>query len=70
MIRGLTKDMAQATHKDGKDVGIELVRPPAGSKPGDRIYFEGPDFESEYCALCLERKLRDCRRDTAISTQS
>ncbi|CDO71440.1 hypothetical protein BN946_scf184909.g34 [Trametes cinnabarina] len=30
-----------ATHKDGKDKGIELVQPPAGSKPGDRVYFEG-----------------------------
>lgn len=30
-----------ATHKDGKDAGIELVQPPAGSKVGDRIYFEG-----------------------------
>ncbi|OSD07251.1 nucleic acid-binding protein [Trametes coccinea BRFM310] len=30
-----------ATHKDGKDKGVELVQPPAGSKPGDRVYFEG-----------------------------
>lgn len=30
-----------ATHKDGKDAGIELVQPPAGSKVGDRIFFEG-----------------------------
>nr|KAH9891619.1 hypothetical protein C8Q73DRAFT_801198 [Cubamyces lactineus] len=33
-----------ATHKDGKEAGIELVQPPAGAKPGDRVYFEG--FES------------------------
>ncbi|KAF8502533.1 hypothetical protein JB92DRAFT_2973261 [Gautieria morchelliformis] len=31
-----------ATHKDGKDAGIEIVDPPKHSKPGDRIYFEGP----------------------------
>lgn len=37
----------QATSKDGKEAGIELIQPPAGSKPGDKIYFEGPDFESE-----------------------
>ncbi|KAI0354934.1 nucleic acid-binding protein [Trametes cingulata] len=30
-----------ATHKDGKDAGIELVQPPEGSKPGERVYFEG-----------------------------
>ena len=29
------------TSKDGKDAGIELVQPPAGSKPGERVYFEG-----------------------------
>ncbi|KNZ81265.1 hypothetical protein J132_02036 [Termitomyces sp. J132] len=35
-----------ATSKDGKEGGIELVRPPEGAKPGDRVYFEGADFES------------------------
>ncbi|KAI0785257.1 hypothetical protein C8Q75DRAFT_723216 [Abortiporus biennis] len=35
-----------ATHKDGKDAGIELVRPPEGSKIGERIYFEGSEFEN------------------------
>ncbi|KAG9004070.1 G4 quadruplex nucleic acid binding protein [Tulasnella sp. 427] len=35
-----------ATHKDGKDKGIEIVDPPKGSKPGDRIYFEGEKYES------------------------
>ncbi|KAI0801790.1 hypothetical protein BC629DRAFT_1284797 [Irpex lacteus] len=35
-----------ATSKDGKEAGIELIQPPADSKPGDRVYFEGPDFES------------------------
>ena len=37
----------QATSKDGKDGGIELVRPPENSKIGDKVYFEGPDYESE-----------------------
>jgi aminoacyl tRNA synthase complex-interacting multifunctional protein 1 len=41
---GLT--LAQATSKDGKDAGIELIQPPPGSKPGDRVYFEGPAFEA------------------------
>jgi len=35
-----------ATSKEGKDGGVELIQPPANSKPGDRVYFEGPDFES------------------------
>jgi len=35
-----------ATSKDGKDGGIELIQPPPGSQPGDRVYFEGEDFES------------------------
>ncbi|KAG8714071.1 G4 quadruplex nucleic acid binding protein [Ceratobasidium sp. 395] len=33
-----------ATHKDGKDQGIEIVNPPEGAKPGDRVYFEGERF--------------------------
>ncbi|TFK40645.1 hypothetical protein BDQ12DRAFT_601097 [Crucibulum laeve] len=35
-----------ATAKEGKDGGIELIQPPADSKPGDRVYFEGADFEN------------------------
>ncbi|KAG8955899.1 G4 quadruplex nucleic acid binding protein [Tulasnella sp. 424] len=35
-----------ASHKDGKDNGIEIVDPPKGSKPGDRIYFEGEKYEN------------------------
>lgn len=34
-----------ATSKEGKDGGIELIQPPANSKPGDRVYFEGEDYE-------------------------
>ena len=37
----------QATSKDGKDGGIELVKPPENSKIGDKVYFEGADYESE-----------------------
>ncbi|KAG1906416.1 uncharacterized protein F5891DRAFT_1181828 [Suillus fuscotomentosus] len=35
-----------ATSKDGKDGGVELIQPPPGCKPGDRVYFEGPDYEN------------------------
>jgi len=34
-----------ATHKDGKEGGIEIVDPPKGSKPGDRVYFEGEKYQ-------------------------
>ncbi|KAF7346315.1 hypothetical protein MSAN_01859100 [Mycena sanguinolenta] len=33
-----------ATSKDGKDAGIELIQPPANSRPGDRVFFEGDAF--------------------------
>ncbi|KAJ8080589.1 G4 quadruplex nucleic acid binding protein [Marasmius tenuissimus] len=35
-----------ATSKDGKEGGIEIIQPPANSKPGDRVYFEGEEFEN------------------------
>ncbi|KIK27365.1 hypothetical protein PISMIDRAFT_93129, partial [Pisolithus microcarpus 441] len=35
-----------ATSKDGRDSGIELIQPPPGAKPGDRVYFEGPEYEN------------------------
>ncbi|KAK7469213.1 G4 quadruplex nucleic acid binding protein [Stygiomarasmius scandens] len=35
-----------ATSKDGKEGGIELIQPPANSKPGDRVYFEGAEYEN------------------------
>ncbi|KAJ9095789.1 hypothetical protein QFC20_006584 [Naganishia adeliensis] len=35
-----------ATAAEGKEAGIEFVRPPAGSKPGERIYFEGEKYEN------------------------
>ncbi|KAG6816804.1 hypothetical protein H0H87_002773 [Tephrocybe sp. NHM501043] len=35
-----------ATSKDGKEGGIELIQPPANAKPGDRVYFEGSEYEN------------------------
>ncbi|KAF8635799.1 hypothetical protein AX15_000006 [Amanita polypyramis BW_CC] len=34
-----------ATSKDGKEGGIEILQPPPNSKPGDRVYFEGTEYE-------------------------
>ncbi|WVF65330.1 methionine-tRNA ligase, beta subunit [Kwoniella sp. CBS 6097] len=36
-----------ATAKDGKEAGgVQFVLPPAGSQPGERIYFEGEKYEN------------------------
>jgi len=36
-----------ATHKDGKEAGIEFVEPPPGSKPGERVFFDGDQYRDE-----------------------
>ena len=41
----------QATSPAGKEGGIELVQPPPGSKPGERVYFEGEKYESAYLSI-------------------
>lgn len=53
-------DIGQATSKDGKDGGVELIQPPPGCKPGDRVYFEGPDYESAKMFLGLRSVCSDC----------
>lgn len=35
-----------ASSPDGKDGGVEFVLPPAGAQAGDRVYFEGEQFET------------------------
>ncbi|RPD77832.1 nucleic acid-binding protein [Lentinus tigrinus ALCF2SS1-7] len=46
-----------ATHKDGKDAGIELVQPPAGSKVGERIYFDGFEESQPLSQLNPKKKI-------------
>ena len=53
----LLSSIFQATSKGGKDGGIELVKPPENSKIGDRVYFEGPDYESERAFLGHSQRL-------------
>ncbi|EEB92246.1 hypothetical protein MPER_09274 [Moniliophthora perniciosa FA553] len=43
-MRGV-KSFGMATSKDGKEGGIEIIQPPANSKPGDRVYFEGAEYQ-------------------------
>ncbi|RSH86670.1 G4 quadruplex nucleic acid binding protein [Apiotrichum porosum] len=35
-----------ASSKEGKDGGVEFVLPPAGAQAGDRVYFEGEQYEN------------------------
>jgi hypothetical protein len=46
-IMTITWIAMQATSKNGKADGVELVEPPLESKPGERVYFEGAEFESK-----------------------
>ncbi|CEQ39154.1 SPOSA6832_00636, partial [Sporobolomyces salmonicolor] len=43
-----------ATSSEGKDGGVEFVNPPAGSQPGDRVFFEG--FEDKVALDLLNPK--------------
>ena len=46
-----------ATHKDGKDGGIEPVCPPEGSQPGDRIWVEGFEGREPEAVLNPKKKV-------------
>ncbi|KAH9854657.1 hypothetical protein C2E23DRAFT_59740 [Lenzites betulinus] len=52
-----TFSLMQATHKDGKDAGIELVQPPPGSKPGDRVFFDGFEEQQPLAQLNPKKKI-------------
>ncbi|KAI0320201.1 nucleic acid-binding protein [Amylostereum chailletii] len=36
-----------ATSKDGKEAGIEVIDPPLNSKPGERVHFDGAEYEGK-----------------------
>ncbi|KAL1737127.1 nucleic acid-binding protein [Schizophyllum commune] len=46
-----------ATHPDGKEAGIEIVNPPEGSKPGDRVFFEGFEDKQPLSQLNPKKKI-------------
>lgn len=46
-----------ASSKEGKEGGVEFVLPPAGSQPGERIYFEGEKYESKLKSQVKKMKL-------------
>jgi hypothetical protein len=63
--------LSKATSKEGKEGGIELIQPPADSKPGDRVYFEGEEFESQYFLVSQVSYLNhSSRRNTSLSIES
>jgi len=45
-----------ATSKEGKEGGVELIQPPSNSKPGDRVYFDGAEFENDIPLMQLNPK--------------
>lgn len=45
-----------ASQKDNKDGGVEFVLPPAGAKAGDRVYFEGEQYENAQPEAVLNPK--------------
>ncbi|GAA5836105.1 hypothetical protein JCM3766R1_001967 [Sporobolomyces carnicolor] len=46
-----------ATSSDGKDGGVEFVNPPAGSQPGDRVFFEGFEDKAALDLLNPKKKI-------------
>lgn len=47
-----------ATHKDGKDGGVEPVCPPEGSQPGDKVWVEGFEGREPEAVLNPKKKVR------------
>ncbi|KAI0004514.1 nucleic acid-binding protein [Russula compacta] len=46
-----------ATSKDGKEGGVEIIDPPPNSKPGNRVYFEGSEYEAPVSQLNPKKKI-------------
>lgn len=46
-----------ATHKDGKEGGVEPVSPPEGSQPGDKVWVEGFEGREPEAVLNPKKKI-------------
>ncbi|SJX63122.1 related to Tyrosyl-tRNA synthetase [Sporisorium reilianum f. sp. reilianum] len=46
-----------ATHKDGKEGGVEPVHPPEGSQPGDRVWVDGFEGREPDAVLNPKKKI-------------
>jgi aminoacyl tRNA synthase complex-interacting multifunctional protein 1 len=61
--------LPQATSKDGKDAGIEIIQPPANSEPGDRVYFDGSEFQGMHPHIFIQLILRPFLKDARPLSQ-
>ncbi|SPC66076.1 related to Tyrosyl-tRNA synthetase [Ustilago sp. UG-2017b] len=59
-----------ATHKDGKDGGIEPVCPPEGSQPGDKVWVEGFEGREPEAVLNPKKKIFEAIQPGYTTTES
>jgi len=59
-----------ATHKDGKEAGIEIIDPPKGSTPGEQIYFEGFENDKPLDQLNPKKKIFETIQPGFITTET
>ncbi|PWY99418.1 nucleic acid-binding protein [Testicularia cyperi] len=58
-----------ATHKDGKDGGVEPVCPPEGSQPGDKVWVEGYEGREPEAVLNPKKKIFEAIQPNYITTE-
>ncbi|SPO23791.1 related to Tyrosyl-tRNA synthetase [Ustilago trichophora] len=59
-----------ATHKDGKDGGVEPVCPPEGSQPGDKVWVEGFEGREPEAVLNPKKKIFEAIQPGYTTTDS
>lgn len=59
-----------ATHKDGKEGGVEPVYPPAGSQPGDKVWVEGFEGREPEAVLNPKKKIFETIQPGYTTTES
>lgn len=59
-----------ATHKDGKEHGVEPISPPAGSTPGERIYVEGYEGREPEPQLNPKKKIFEAIQPNYTTTEA
>ena len=59
-----------ATSSDGKDGGVEPVRPPADSVPGDRVYVEGYEGQEPLDVLNPKKKIFEAIQPNYLTTEN
>ncbi|KDN49570.1 Nucleotidylyl transferase [Tilletiaria anomala UBC 951] len=59
-----------ATHKSGKDGGVEPVAPPEGSQPGDKLWVEGYEGREPDAQLNPKKKIFETIQPAYLTTES